>query len=389
MPHRRSEIATGSPSAGESRAVTPQRAGTAMPLLFTRQRAKLSADATEPDRTVAPARPGVVNVRLHTGFTRCNFSCRYCIAGHGEATTDEFGDPVLDDPTWDEARLRRIVANLCRLPYRLNVRLRVPGEIFLNKRLVRIAEEMTHADNIFSLNLLTNLSLMRHQYERILSGFDAQKLAIVASYHPTEIRNEAAWLESARWANARFDFAVILVADPPLLATLEGNYRKLRAEGFSVFIQPYIGVYQGRVYPNSYSADERALVGGLMYSRHDLEFLLKLVKPGLCHAGANSFYVAEDGRVFPCGSNETDEIANLAVSPLVRLHDGPGPCPFRTCQCDTDNMNTVVFASHYEMTGINQHKYRYRFDERARGDARWSQWNVPYEDDWLAELDTQ
>jgi hypothetical protein len=52
-------------------------------------------------------------------------------------------------------------------------------------------------------------------------------------------------------------------------------------------------------------------------------------------------------------------------------------------------MNTVVFASHYEMTGINQHKYRYRFDERARGDARWSQWNVPYEDDWLAELDTQ
>jgi len=331
-----------------------------------------------------PSADDIINVRVHTGYRECNYRCAYCIAGHGKITEDEYGDPTIDDPTWDESRLRRVIANLLAQPYRMNVRLQVPGEIFLNKKLVKIAEEMSHAPNIVSVNLLTNLSLRAHQYERILSRFDRSRTAIVASFHPTEVRDTREWLESARWAHSHFDFAVIHVAYPALLARLHADHDMLRAEGFTVFVQPYIGEQAGRDYPRDYTAEERDAIRAVMYSRHDAHFMLDLAKPGLCNAGSRYFYVLEDGRVFPCGRNERDEIGNLARSSEVALAKAPMPCPYSTCQCDTDNLNAVVFGEHYLRDGINQHRYRYRFDELALADPTWSEWYVPYRDGALA-----
>jgi hypothetical protein len=49
------------------------------------------------------------------------------------------------------------------------------------------------------------------------------------------------------------------------------------------------------------------------------------------------------------------------------LNDSPTQCPFATCQCDTENMNTVLFRQNYRLTGINQHKYAYRLKSKAKG----------------------
>ena len=116
-----------------------------------------------------------------------------------------------------------------------------------------------------------------------------------------------------------------------------------------------------------------------MYSRHDYEFLVALKKPGMCYAGFHSFYVREDGSVFPCGMGHYSEsIGNLALSPELRMNDRPRPCPFQNCQCDTENMNTSVFHEHYRFTHINQHKYIYRFSEEAKKNPALDEWRINY-----------
>ncbi|HYM01065.1 MAG TPA: SPASM domain-containing protein [Blastocatellia bacterium] len=283
------------------------------------------------------------------------------------------------DRGWDGERFERIVHNIKALPIRMNIRLRVPGEISTNKLLMAGAKSLADSPNVHSINLLTNLSLRKDQFERLFQGFDDSKVAIVGSYHPTEVKNPDQWIETALYANDRFDFAICLVAWPPLLADLSERKRDLESKGFTVFVQAFIGDYEDRPYPGSYTDTERAALKPLFYSRHDYEFLLNLKQPDLCNAGYRSFYIAEDGEVFPCGNGAWEfSMGNLSNSPEIKLGDGARPCPFQTCQCDTENMNTQVFHQNYTLTGINQHKYTYRLKAKAKTDPAVDEWAINY-----------
>jgi hypothetical protein len=43
-----------------------------------------------------------------------------------------------------------------------------------------------------------------------------------------------------------------------------------------------------------------------------------------------------------------------------------------------ENRNTVVFESYYKVSGMNQHKYEYRFKGLAQKDERFAEWNMQY-----------
>lgn len=317
----------------------------------------------------------IVNVRFHTGFTKCNFSCEYCIAGHGN-TVDPETEEIQDD-SWNADRFERIVENLGKLPFQLNIRLQVPGEIFLNKRLLAGAKRLAQSANVRSLNILTNLSFSVDYYRRTLSDVDPSKWAFVASFHPTEVKDMRRWLEAATFFNHTYDFAAILVAYPALLPQLPELKSRLESYGLEVFVQAYIGTYDGRTFPSSYTADERQLLKSLFYSRHDYEFLLEMKKPGICNAGHRSFYIRESGDVVPCGMGYyAQSLGNIYASPVVKLNEAPQKCPFRACQCDTENMNTLIFRQNYEMKGINQHKYRFK----GGADAKLNEWLITYDE---------
>jgi hypothetical protein len=76
--------------------------------------------------------------------------------------------------------------------------------------------------------------------------------------------------------------------------------------------------------------------------------------------------------------NGPEPIGNLLTGEPLRLYEGPRPCTASTCRCDTENENTVQFEQFYERTGKNQHRYRYRFEELARGIPDWDEWKVAY-----------
>jgi hypothetical protein len=328
-----------------------------------------------PERTpVARSRQreGVVNIRFATEFPRCNYACPYCIAGHGDVFPK-------GEKRWDPGRYERIVENLTRVCFPFNIRFGVDGEFFLDRTLIDGARRLSLAPQTVSINLITNLSFQYPQYKKLLAGFREDKVAIVASFHPTEVKDHHRWMETATAMAASYDFAVVLVAYPPLLGGIAGYRAKLRGMGIETFVQPFIGMIASKSYPRDYSAEERSFLKSIMYSRHDVEYLLNLKKPGLCKAGFRSIYVNPEGLVFPCGMGTYSEpLGNLAEGPDVKLRSGVAPCPFQTCQCDTENINTVQFGIYYEHDSANQHKYRYRFREAALTDRGLDEWRIDY-----------
>jgi MoaA/NifB/PqqE/SkfB family radical SAM enzyme len=314
----------------------------------------------------------MLNIRYYTDYPTCNLSCSYCIAGHG----DKHPKP---ESQWNEQRFLTIVDNIGKLAYDVNIRFGVGGEFFVSRTLVDAARRLSNRRNIISLNLITNLTLSLKQYEKLFSGYCMDKVAVVASFHPTEIKDHEAWFDKAAEFHSRSDFAVCLVAFPDLLQGIAATKRKLEGRGIQVFVQPYLGEHGGKYYPRDYSDGERAILRREMYSRHDFEFQVNLKRPGLCYAGHGAIFVSPQGKVFPCGMGEYPEpLGDLSQSPDLLLRDSPAPCPFQTCQCDTENYNTLVFESYYKLSGKNQHKYEYRFKDLAQKDERFAEWNVQY-----------
>jgi MoaA/NifB/PqqE/SkfB family radical SAM enzyme len=328
----------------------------------------LTARAVHP----RPAADRTLNIRYYTDYPTCNLNCNYCIAGHG----DKHPKP---ESQWNEQRFLTIVDNIGKLPYDVNIRFGVGGEFFVSRTLVDGARRLSCRRNIVSLNLITNLTLSLKQYEKLFSGYRMDKVAVVASFHPTEIKDHEAWFDKAAEFRSRFDFAVCLVAFPDLLQGITATKRKLEGRGIQVFVQPYLGEHAGKYYPRDYSGEERTILRREMYSRHDYEFQVNLKRPGLCYAGHRAIFVSPQGKVFPCGMGEYPEpLGDLSQSPDLLLRDSPAPCPFQACQCDTENYNTVVFDSYYKLSGKNQHKYEYRFKHLAQKDERFAEWNVQY-----------
>lgn len=316
--------------------------------------------------------PQTLNIRFYTDFPTCNFKCDYCVAGHGSMHAK-------GESQWDAQRYHKIIHNIMRLPHKINIRIGVGGEFFISKELAAGAQLLSHSDNIYALNLITNLSFSQAQYEKILAGFDHSKLALVASFHPTEVKNHEEWLERAVAMRKTMDLAVIMVATPSALPLIRDVKHYLNERGVPVFLQSMLGSIGGKAYPQSYTQEEREEIRRLIYSRHDYEYLVNAKKPGLCNAGFKAIYVTAKGIVYPCGMGIYDTpLGNLSVSPHLTLNDSAQMCPFKSCICDTENQNTHDFTKHYRHTGRNQHIYEYQLKEQALSDPAYDEWSIPY-----------
>ena len=71
-------------------------------------------------------------------------------------------------------------------------------------------------------------------------------------------------------------------------------------------------------------------------------------------------------------------VGNLLNGEPLQLYGGPRPCTAKNCRCDTENMNTVQFSQFYEMTGLNQHAYRYKFGALSADLPSLDEWRIEY-----------
>lgn len=334
-----------------------------------------------------------LKIRFGTGWDTCNYHCEYCVTdqpigdnaekptslpiltriGNGISNPKRVaskvanlgrtlaGQRVIGEQTeWDPGKYLKVIERFGDLPFRVNVRIGVGGETFINKTVVEGARRLSNQSNTDTVNLISNLSFKYFQYQKIFRGFDLSKVALVCSFHPTEIKDIDSWIDTAEAVNKDVDLAIVLVAWPPLMDQLQANKHRLEDRGLEVFVQAFHGWHDEKKFPESYSDEERQLLRSVFYSQHDYDHMVDLKQPGDCYAGVDYMYVDINGNVSRCGTYKTP-IGNIFSD--VRLLEKPSPCPGTECWCDTENLNTVEFRQMYELLGKNQHKYRLRSAE--------------------------
>jgi len=126
--------------------------------------------------------------------------------------------------------------------------------------------------NVESVNLISNLGFSMRNLAAMLEGFVYEKLAIVWSFHPSEVRDTREWIETARFLNGISDFAVVIVAHPPVIGRLASMKAELTESGLTVFVQSFRGRFGGRSYPEAYTETERRALRDLMSSEYDYEY---------------------------------------------------------------------------------------------------------------------
>ncbi len=331
----------------------------------------------------------ILKIRFFTSYKRCNLACEYCVTTErndapletrsqrqpsiGSRIFRTLVNPrralataaaIVRNPTallaakapavWDEKSYGSIIRHMAELPYRLDVRIGVGGELFTSKALIAGARELSHSGNVIAINLISNLSFSYQQYLKMFQGFEIAKVALVASFHPTQVKDANRWLETALRMKEMVDLAVVVVGWPPVLAQLPEIKASFEAQGISVFTQAFQGWFAGRKYPEAYSKEELSILEEIFYSRHDYEHMVQLKRPGSCFAGSDYVLIDINGDVFRCGGT-SEPLGNIFDG--FALLAGPRSCPSRACWCDTENLNTKAFREHYRMTGLNQHKY--------------------------------
>lgn len=313
-----------------------------------------------------------LSVRLPNYFRPCNFHCPYCTADIG-ANNVRYRWPYRENH-------RRIIENLLATPYRLAIRLGPAGEFFLSKELVADARYLTQQDKVDTVDLITNASLKRSFYEKAFEDFDLSKVSMTVSYHPTEIEDADTWKETVRYFRDNMAVGIVLVAYPPLMHLLPEIRKGLLDLDVPIFVNGFIGSFDGAKYPFAYSRLENQLLKSLSYSRHEYEFWINGRKPGLCRAGMTSIFVdIADGSVYSCGYPVRHRLGELLSGPNFELLSTPTPCGNRLCMCDSENYNPVVFDKHYEKTGPGLRQYRYRYAEDARKDPALDEWVIDYQ----------
>lgn len=328
-----------------------------------------------------------LKVRFGTGWDLCNFDCDYCVTHQpiGDNTDEPASLPVLtrlsknitnpvaiaqkvasigrkltgtsgasEPAEWDEQKYLNVIERFGELPYAMDVRIGVGGETFINKTVVEGARRLSNHANTMAVNLISNLSFSFPQYEKIFRGFNLDKLALVCSFHPTEIKDVDRWIETARLMNEVVDLAIVLVAWPPLMAEMKQSKARLEAEGLEVFVQAFHGWHEEKKFPESYSQADRELLGEVFYSEHDYAHMVDLKQPGKCYAGVDYVYIDINGNLSRCGTYKTP-MGNLFQD--FQLMKYPTACPGTECWCDTENLNTVEFRETYQLVGLNQHRY--------------------------------
>jgi len=289
-----------------------------------------------------------LRVRYQPKYRYCNYSCSYCIAGHN--------NKGILKREWNPDRYDAIIQGIYQLPYKIDLRLGLGGEIFTSEHIMRSVISMTEKEKTHCVNLISNLSLRKDRLTEFLERCDCSKLAMVTSYHPEQVERLEDYLENVRLLkNYDVPVTVVMVALPSAFKEIERMSEVCKGEAIHFFLQPMIGKYNKKRYPKAYTGEERKFLERYFYSEHDYEYMVEMKKPGLCFAGVDFIHIDNIGRCFQCCVS-SKYIGNI-LRGKIRLDEFPAFCPLRRCQCDTQNINLVDFRLKYEHFTLNQHIY--------------------------------
>ena len=258
----------------------------------------------------------------------CNFDCSYCFR--------EGVDPYRRQQHPDCGRYSadQLAGFFDATGFRWRILL-TGGEPFIYPGVIELAVALTRNHE---LSINTNLSTANvRAFADSVSPHAVH--TIYASLHLAEREKipggPARFLESILLLQDRgFNVRLVYVAYPPLFPRLLADKELYEQQGVRHFsIKTFRGVYAGKMYPRSHTAEERAFIRQHSISRYEpdtvderLGFFGKR-----CASGQSAFQMDASGNLTRCNTIGTS-YGNLFAG-THRFDRHPRPCPIRKCGC--------------------------------------------------------
>ena len=258
----------------------------------------------------------------------CNYRCPYCW---------HFGK-------WEEYKSQNIYPGLEKLIqawkriYDLYGKCHIDilgGEPSIYPEINEFLLELIKYHNVW---VTTNLSGDFDKLINCISPDLVNNIRIATTFHPM-FADIDTFLSKAIKIKKKIMQYVVYLAYPPQVKDLEKYKKIFEQNGLRFSVLTFWGTYNGKQYPDSYTDEEKKIIGISLSSRGGEKFQTEPFVPTgkLCNAGHKYGNIQPDGRVLACGgaSNTVnmDFIGNIFDSNF-KLLEKPMICPAKTCPCN-------------------------------------------------------
>ncbi|MCX5778292.1 MAG: SPASM domain-containing protein [Elusimicrobia bacterium] len=266
---------------------------------------------------------------------RCNYRCPYCVFEGMWPEVEKYAVDISVDK-WLSAWQRVYSQNG---EFRLTI---TGGEPFEYPSFGVLLKTLS---KISLVSFDTNLSCSMDELQAIISQVDPRRIFMGLSFHPTHARLDAFMIKAEYLKRSGIDCRVHFVAYPPHLNRINELKTKFANAGFRFVPIPFRGVFNGLLYPQGYSVQEKSLlyeVTRTLTQQDKIWAEQQIVQvrsqDKWCHAGQYYARVDFDGTVYPCGNDFTKSREKYVVGNILddsfSLRATPMQCRQDTCPCE-------------------------------------------------------
>ncbi len=210
------------------------------------------------------------------------------------------------------------------------------GEPFLIPNLVDASVEITKKHFVYvTTNLITGKTM------EFAEKINPQRVVkFTASLHIKELERlnlVDKYIDTYQLYRKRgFRIRAWEVAYPALLGEADKYKKYFHERGVELHFNPFIGYYNGKLYPESYTSEEFQI-----FSLDNSSCEVYNSKGKICNAGYNTGLVSPTGDIRPC-YQRSEEMGNIYGE--IKFADKLTTCPFSFCACPYFARDTYLFG---------------------------------------------
>jgi anaerobic magnesium-protoporphyrin IX monomethyl ester cyclase len=206
------------------------------------------------------------------------------------------------------------------------------GEPFIYPDFIKLIIELS---KLHFLEICTNFSW---EVEPFINNVNPKMTKVSTSFHPEFADLDKFLIKLKLLKDNGFDSMVNFVPWPPLLSKMAYYKQRVEEIGVPFVLQPFIGEYEKRRYPQGYTEAEREHFK-IFKDRCNIDtFNFKTTgesnstKGKKCRMGENYAFIHPDGEAHRCCKDKSFSLGNV-INGSFRLLDEAVPCAAQECNC--------------------------------------------------------
>ena len=292
----------------------------------------------------ADAKPTNVNKQKYdvwlnwSPIAKCNLDCIYCIAaGDRTGKVKKINIPAL-------------IKTLDKTDKIFRINFTGNGEPFLIPNFIEVCQKLTEKHYI-SMNTNLTSTKVKELAEKVNPS---RVTNILASTHIKELEKHDllnTYIQNFLLLKQKgFIVTAHEIAYPPLISEVKKYTDFFKDKGIDLNFAPFIGQYQNKKYPDSYTDGELELFGFKKEKGNDPKKYKQFTK--FCNAGYNAFEVDMNGQVYRCSAIR-HKYGN--VYKKIKFDKTIINCPVKFCPCPLKEFDKGLFKQALMENNIEQH----------------------------------